>query len=193
MTTIQIDIQTALRRKITRCHQCHGVAPKGFNPLTPAPNQIEPNYGQLRAFYLKRNGLPLKLREWYEYPFSTPVNQYDYQRYHMKKQFAFQDAAELYVSGGDHAPFQIEVVSNEYPLLYDNYCHGNIRFHGDDDKWKSKVFINPTYGDVILSANKYGFDTGNRYLRFGVYDDMEPDFVSDDPDDEGVLGVYLYT
>jgi hypothetical protein len=193
MITLKTSTPTKSRRKIARCDQCEGALPKGFDTVTPKPNQFEPNYGQLRSFYLKRNGLPLKLREWYEFPFPAPLNHYDYQRYHAKKHFAFQDAAEHYVHGWDHTPFQTEVVSNEYPLLYDTYCHGNIRFHGDDDMWKSKVFINPTYGDVILAANKYGFDTGIRYLRFALYNDMEPDFVSGEPDDEGALGVYLYT
>ena len=158
-----------------------------------AQSQLKPvpTFEELKKYYLSRNGVPITKRSWLDDPFDMEDNFFKRIDYQTTKHFAYQDAIHSYEREQDFPFVTVKVHSDFYPPLFDTYLIGQIQFHGDDNCWRSKVYTNPNYGDLINAASRYyGYDP-MCYHDFGIFKDYKPNYVNDEPDSNGVIGVYL--
>tara|TARA_Y100000296_G_scaffold26795_1_gene31473 strand:- start:7423 stop:7923 length:501 start_codon:yes stop_codon:yes gene_type:complete len=152
-----------------------------------------PTVSQLVDFYLSRNGIPIDKRNWLQHPYKEweKVPNRLYLWYELTKHIAYQEAID-HLKAKHQLPVSMEVQAHSYEPLYDTYIPGNIRFHGQQKigEWKSKVYTNPSYINLIEAASEHleneGWDSGRLYItQFPDYV-VPPELVSN-----GALGVHL--
>lgn len=152
-----------------------------------------PTVDQLVDFYLSRNGIPMDKRHWLQHPFQNweKVTHRLYQWYQITKHTAYQEAVD-HLGVKNQFGVSINVQADSYEPLYDTYISGDVRFHGHQKagEWKSKVYTNPSYINLIEAASDYieseGWDSGRLYIE------QFPDYVVPrEMVNKGAFGVYL--
>lgn len=154
-----------------------------------------PSVQELKQYFLSRNGVPLKKRDWFHDPLEYPVVRDVACWYEYTKQIAYQAAIEKYPRE-QHFPWvTLQVFADHYPPLYDTYHPGLVRFFGHKSSgldWSSKVYENPTYGDLINVACECAGTENLISCERQLLVDDNPDYVNfQQPDKDGAVGIYL--